>query len=520
MLLSLFAFTAFAQQTITVQVNTASDDLEEWIAGPNQTKLVGSLDVGSSDLELGTEAANNVDPQLVGIRFNDIVIPKGALITRAYLQFQVDNTNKNTDPCNIWIKAEANDNPLTFNDQIPFNISARPTLTDSVFWGILAGSWNAIGQNGSDQRSADIAVLVQQLVNRSGWTSGNAMAFLLSGSGLREAESFDGMPLGAPKLIIEFIPALNFSTQIAAAEDDLEEWIAGPNQTKVVGSLDAGSSDLELGTEAANNVDPQLVGLRFVNLTIPKGSLIKSAKIQFQVDNTNKNTDPCNVWIKTQAASNPPSFDANIPFNISSRPTSTDSVNWSIPAGSWNAIGQNGADQATSDLSQLVQAMVNRNDWNAGNAMVFLINGSGLRESESFDGLPSGAAKLIIDFIPVTSTSFQVSAAEDDLEEWIAGPGQTKVVGQMDAGSSDLELGTEAANNVDPQIVGVRFASVTLPQGAVINKAYLQFQVDGTNKNTDPCALWIKAENSDNPVSYATTPFNICLLYTSDAADE
>lgn len=508
MLLSLFAFTAFAQQTITVQVNTASDDLEEWIAGPNQTKVVGTLDEGSSDLELGTEAANNGDPQVVGVRFSGISIPKGALITKAYLQFQVDNTNKNTDPCNIWIKAQNSDNPVTFA-LTPFNISSRPALNDSVFWGIPTGSWNAIGQNGTDQRSADISALVQQLVNLSGWTSGNAMAFFLTGTGLREAESFDGLPAGAPKLIIEFIPALNFTTQIAAADDDQEEWIAGPNQTKVVGSLDAGSSDLELGTEAANNGDPQVVGLRFTNLAIPKGALIKSAKIQFQVDNTNKNTDPCNIWIKTQASANPLTFDPNIPFNISSRPTSTDSVNWAIPAGSWNAIGQNGADQLTSDLSSLVQTLVNRPDWTAGNAMAFLIRGSGLREAESFDGLPAAAAKLIIDYIPVTTSTFQVSAAEDDLEEWIAGPGQTKIVGQIDAGSSDLELGTEAANNGDPQIVGVRFAGVTLPQGAIIQKAYLQFQVDNTNKNTDPCNIWIKAENSDNPVSYATTPFNI-----------
>ncbi|MBC7774064.1 MAG: DUF839 domain-containing protein, partial [Phycisphaerae bacterium] len=508
MLLSLFAISAIAQQTITVQVNTASDDLEEFTAGPNQTKVVGSMDDGSSDLELGTEAANNFDPQVVGVRFTGIAIPKGALITKAYLQFQVDNANKNTDPCNIWIKAQNSDNPLTFATTA-FNITTRPKLNDSVYWGIPNGSRTNIGDNGPDQRSADISALVQQLVNLSGWTAGNAMAFFLNGTGLRESESYDGLPAGAPKLIIEYIPALTFTSQIAAADDDQEEWIAGPNQTKVVGSLDAGSSDLELGTEALNNGDPQVVGLRFINTTIPKGALIKSAYIQFQVDNTNKNTDPCNVWIKTQWDANPLTFDPAIAFNISSRPTSTDSVNWSIPAGSWNAIGQNGADQTTPDLSNLVQAMVNRSDWNAGNAIAFFIRGSGLREAESYDGLPAGAAKLSIEYVPVTSASFQVAAAEDDMEEWIAGSGQTKVVGSMDAGSSDLELGTEAANNGDPQVVGVRFAGVSLPQGAIIQKAYLQFQVDNTNKNTDPAAVWIKAENSDNPLSYATTPFNI-----------
>jgi secreted PhoX family phosphatase len=516
-LLSMFALTAYAQQTITVQIGTASDDLEEWIAGPGQTKVVGSMDAGSSDLELGTEAANNADPQVVGVRFTGIAIPKGALITKAYLQFQVDATNKNTDPCNIWIKAQDSDNPLTF-ETTPFNITSRSYLKDSIFWGIPTASWSTVGQNGADQRSTNIASLVQQLIDRAGWTSGNSMVFTLQGTGLRESESYDGLPAGAAKLIVEFIPLFSFTTQVAAADDDQEEWVAGPSQSKTVGTLDAGSSDLELGTEAANNGDPQVVGIRFVDLTIPKGSLIKSAKIQFQVDATAKNTDPCNIWIKTQWDANPATFNPSVPFNITSRPTSPDSVNWAIPAGSWSTVGQNGADQATSDLSSLVQAMVNRSDWNSGNAMAFFLRGTGLREAESFDGLPAGAAKLIIEYVPVATSTYQVSAAEDDLEEWIAGPGQTKVVGSMDAGSSDLELGTEAANNGDPQVVGVRFRDIKLPQGAIIQKAYLQFQVDATNKNTDPCNIWVKAEASDNPVSYATTPFNITSrTYTQDS---
>lgn len=60
-LLSLGALVAVAQQTLTFQIGTASDDLEEYLPGPNQTQTVGAPDVGSSDLEFGTEAAGNVD---------------------------------------------------------------------------------------------------------------------------------------------------------------------------------------------------------------------------------------------------------------------------------------------------------------------------------------------------------------------------------------------------------------------------------------------------------------------------
>ena len=501
-LLSLGALVAVAQQTLTFQIGTASDDLEEYLPGPNQTQTVGALDVGSSDLEFGTEAAGNMDPQLVGLRFTNVAIPKGALVLHAYLQFQVDNTTKNTDPANIWIKAQDGDNPLTFNDTVPFNISARPMLMDSVYWPIPVGSWSTTGQNGADQRSADLAALVQAIVDRGGWTSGNALVLTLQGTGLREAESYDGLPAGAAKLIVEFIPAVVVSMQVNDANDDLEEYLPGANQTQTVGYMDAGSSDLELGNEAAGNIDPQLVGVRFRGLNVPPGALIKNAYLQFQVDNTSKNTDPTSIWITAQDESNPLTFDANITYNISSRPTLNDSVYWGIPAGSWATTGEQGADQRSPDLAQLVQTLVNRPDWALGNSMVFLLSGTGLREAESFDGLPAGAPQLVIEYIPSITAVFAVSAENDDLEEYIAGPGQTQPLGTVDVGSSDLELGNASAGSKDPQLVGVRFPNVTLTSNAVVNHAYLQFQVDNTSKNTDPTNIWIKAQDADNPAAF------------------
>jgi hypothetical protein len=71
-----FAATAQAQKTLEVQVNAPGDDLEEYIPSPGQTQTIGALDAGSSDLELGSEAAGNTAAQLVGMRFNAIDIPK------------------------------------------------------------------------------------------------------------------------------------------------------------------------------------------------------------------------------------------------------------------------------------------------------------------------------------------------------------------------------------------------------------------------------------------------------------
>ncbi len=46
------------------------------------------------------------------------------------------------------------------------------------------------------------------------------------------------------------------------------------------------SSDLELVFDTSN----QVVGMRFVNLTIPKGATIVNAYLQFKVDETSSET--------------------------------------------------------------------------------------------------------------------------------------------------------------------------------------------------------------------------------------
>jgi secreted PhoX family phosphatase len=508
LLCGLFSCLCQAQQTFSTRISAANDDLEEFL--PGSVKTAGTLDAGSSDLELGAESAGNVDPQLCGMRFTNITIPKGAIITNAYIRFTVDATGKNTDPCNLHIFAQAADNPVTFDPAVNFNLSSRPRLADSIAWNVATGSWSTVGQSGADQTSTNIGALVQQLINRNGWASGNAMAFFIKGTGLREAESFDKSATNCPQLVIEYLAPSVLTKRIVAANDDLEEYIPGTGQTKTLGSMDAGSSDLELGAESAGNVDPQLIGMRFTDLAIPKNSRILNAYIQFTVDATNKNTDPTNLQIFAQDADNPVTFDPATPFNISSRPRLTDSIAWNIPTGSWATVGQAGADQRSTNIAALVQKLVNRNAWTSGNSMAFFITGKGLREAESFDKSATNCAQLIIEYIPTAILSKRIAAANDDLEEYIPGTGQTKTLGSMDAGSSDLELGAETAGNIDPQLVGMRFTGIDLPKNAIVTNAYIQFTVDATGKNTDPTNLQIFAQDADNPVTFdPATPFNI-----------
>jgi hypothetical protein len=48
--------------------------------------------------------------------------------------------------------------------------------------------------------------VIQEIVDRSGWTSGNSLALVITGTGERVAESYDGKPSGARLLHVVFGP--------------------------------------------------------------------------------------------------------------------------------------------------------------------------------------------------------------------------------------------------------------------------------------------------------------------------
>ncbi len=172
---------------LDVSVSSSSDDAEETIAG-------GSVYLNSNDLEMIDNAGTL---QAVGMRFTGITIPAGASITNAYIQFQADEVD--TGSAALVVRGEATDNALTYSGTNN-NITSRAQTTASVPWTPV--SWNAIGDAGVAQRTPDLTAVIQEIVNRSGWTSGNALALMVTGSGKRVAESYEGST--APLLHVEY----------------------------------------------------------------------------------------------------------------------------------------------------------------------------------------------------------------------------------------------------------------------------------------------------------------------------
>ena len=171
-----------------IPVATSSDDAE-------QKTTNNSVRINSSDLELVTD---KTVVQLVGMRFTGINLPRGAIITNAYVQFQASKTD--SAATSLTVRGQAADSPATFTTANS-NISSRPLTTASIPWTPLA--WTQ-GARGAAQRTPNLGAVLQEIVNRPGWSPGNAAVLIISGTGVRRAEAFDSGAALAPVLHIEY----------------------------------------------------------------------------------------------------------------------------------------------------------------------------------------------------------------------------------------------------------------------------------------------------------------------------
>jgi hypothetical protein len=228
-----FAVTASAT-SLDIPVNSSTDDAEE---RPN-----GRVSLTSSDLELVREKSGD---QIIGIRFNDVNIPRGTAITSAYIQFTVDETD--SEATTLLIEGEATDHADKFR-KTAFGISQRPTTGAMVEWESIA-PWSSVGAAGPAQQTPDIAAIVQEIIDRPGWASGNSLAFIITGTGKRVAESYNGSPSAAPRLHIEYDGVTtNQAPDVNAGPDAV---LTIPNDTVVLDATvsDDGLPDGNLNTE-------------------------------------------------------------------------------------------------------------------------------------------------------------------------------------------------------------------------------------------------------------------------------
>ncbi len=446
-------------------------------AGSDDAEQGGSSVTLSSDLELVTDGST---VQTVGLRFSGITVPKNATIANAWIQFTADESQSGSIA--LTIQGQAADNPATFTSSSS-NISSRARTAASASWSPAA--WGSSDGAGAAQKTPSLTAIVQELVNRSGWASGNAMAFIITGTGHRTAMAYEAGATKAPVLHIELgggtpvnvkptvsagpnlsvtlpgqaslngtvtddgLPASGTLTTLWTATGPGPTVFVNPNEidtqasftipgtytlrltasdgelsdydeTQVTVSLPGGgggsttfekriasgaddveeaatgkvgvtSSDIELVFDVTN----QTVGLRFLGVTIPKNATITNAWIQFTRDESG--TEATSLTLAGHAIDSAPAFTTAI-GNVSSRVKTGATVAWNPP--SWNSGETAGPNQRTPGLESIVQELVNRSGWSSGNAVAFIVTGTGRRNAKAYEAAASSAALLHLEYTP------------------------------------------------------------------------------------------------------------------------
>ena len=470
---------------LDVRVSSGNDDAEQQTTSTN---------LGSTDLELTVDGSIN---QFVGMRFNNVIVPKGATIVTAYLQFKVDEASSTAT--SLVIAGEASDNAATFTSAAG-TISSRPKTSATASWNPLA--WPTVGASGPDQRTPSLAPVIQEIVNRPGWVSGNSQVIIITGDGLgkRVAESYNGDPGGAPLLHVEYRTgaAANQPPTVNAGAD---QTITLPSSASLGGTAsDDGLPGGTLVTTWSQLSGPGTVTFGNASALNTTATFPTAGVYQLQLmanDGALSTSDALVVTVNPAPANQPPTVNAGADQTIT------------LP----NAASLNGS--ASDDgLPNPPGAMTFNWTRTAGPGTVSFSNPTALSTNATFtaagtytlsltanDAALSATDQVIVTVNPApagaVTVEVRVTSSSDDAEERAA-------TGKMSLTSRELQM---TADGSVIQIVGMRFGGVAIPQGATILNAYVQFKVDETASTAT--SLTVQGQAADNALTFTTATGNI-----------
>lgn len=297
-----------------------------------------------------------------GLRFNKVLIPQGTKIKTAKLTLNSNGTGNND--CNVTIYGEDVDNSAAFSTGAAgyADFNGRTKTTASVAWNSIASNAEGVSFD-----SPSIITIIQEIIDRAGWKSGNSLSILLyDNSSTSDAyRDFKGYNAGdvtkSATLYIETgttNSATLFTSRIGDADDDK---CIDHNAEEVSGIM-------RLGADAGSFTSC----LRFAGVTVPQGATIQEAYIGLTASNFwGVNTgDYCNYKINGEDADNSAAFNfttyaqwladtRTITTNCS---TVTNTMHWT-----------DDMVYLTAQITNAVQEIVDREGWVNGNAMSFFL---------------------------------------------------------------------------------------------------------------------------------------------------
>jgi len=185
----------------TYQVAASADDCLAW-KNPSSIWQFG-LAYGYVQVGRWRLASNQYTHYGSGLRFLNVTIPPTAMLTSAVLRIRCAATNAST-VVRSRVEGEKSLEPVTFTTLADYQ--GRGRTTASVDWDIDS-EWAA----GTDYDSPDISTVINEVIQQSGWASGNPIVLFWDDHDARSdaqfntwrrGESYDGSATYAPKLIV------------------------------------------------------------------------------------------------------------------------------------------------------------------------------------------------------------------------------------------------------------------------------------------------------------------------------
>lgn len=183
------------------QVGASTDDCQRFTVFIDTINLVALTFSAGKTTTFGPSATLEA-----GMRFTTVPIPNGVTIDSASVSIWATGGRF---MARTKLRGEDADNPATFSTKGDFD--ARPRTTAAIDWDIPNSSaWHSPVEQW--RQSPDISSVIQEIVDRPGWSSGNALVLFWADDGSASnnratGESYDDVPSEAPKLNVTYTVA-------------------------------------------------------------------------------------------------------------------------------------------------------------------------------------------------------------------------------------------------------------------------------------------------------------------------
>ena len=157
--------------TVNLAVSASTDDARNLVPDSTFSAVVVTQHIGKF---------NTVDIYYNGFRWTGASIPQAATINSATITLYAAGVNGGTTAKSIWY-GEAADNAATFSNTTANKPEGRAHTTASTAKDFATANWGTVGYNSGD--TIDVTSIVQEIINRAGWASGNAIVIVATDNG-------------------------------------------------------------------------------------------------------------------------------------------------------------------------------------------------------------------------------------------------------------------------------------------------------------------------------------------------